>query len=298
MDKRQISKLFMARTVKAVCNIYPALIESNRALKIATEELSNQINLITELESAQLTIITGVSQSKANLRDRLTLQAIMVSGPMAAYAHKQHNSELEQRIGFTKSDLSLSTDTLFMERCQQLYEAASAMPALADYGISTGQLSQFNQDIISFEAKIGTTRVAVSIRKSTTIHIENALKDLEDIFTQMDGLVQLFSISNPDFFQAYLAARKLQGRGVRSAVLSGKITDSITQKPIIGVNVQVIEMNIETETSKAGIYKLYNIDAANIKVKFTKDGYIDTMIENIPIEQGVRTLRDIALVKL
>jgi hypothetical protein len=299
MDKQKTSKLLMARAVKLVCINHQAIVDSMPALKSNADELSTLIDTLTDLESTQQTVITGVTQSKTDFRASMTQQALLISGPFAAYAHKLGLADLEQRVAFAKSDFDRANDTVFMEMCQKLYNEANALAAdLADYSITPAQLSQFNNDCLSFEPKIGSTRLALVQRKSATQSLENTMIELDETLILMDGLMQGLMISNPSFVQQYTAARKLQSTSTRTPSLSGKVIDSITLKPINGANIEVIGLGITITSTASGTYRIYGVNSANVKVKITKTGYQEVIIENIPITQGVRTLQDASMVKL
>ncbi len=65
--------------------------------------------------------------------------------------------------------------------------------------------------------------------------------------------------------------------------IKGKVTDELTNEPLIGVNVVIDELNIGASTDKKGNFILENITGDKQIIRFSYVGYItqrDTMILN------------------
>jgi len=79
--------------------------------------------------------------------------------------------------------------------------------------------------------------------------------------------------------------------------LMGRVTDSATDEPIIGVNIVILDKQIGTITDEKGRYMIINIPAGTYNVKATLMGYVSVTVEDVKINLDLTTTLNFKLEK-
>ena len=79
--------------------------------------------------------------------------------------------------------------------------------------------------------------------------------------------------------------------------LMGRVTDSATGEPIIGVNIVILDKQMGTITDEKGRYMIINIPAGTYSVKATLMGYTPVTVEDVKINLDLTTTLNFKLEK-
>jgi hypothetical protein len=168
---------------------------------------------------------TGVTEDKEAARTDLEDKLVVLANQVAAYAAKNGNHDLGARVEMTRSSVDRLSESDLIQTAQRVGQSADGeLQALADYGVTAAEIASLNEARTKFEQMKGAPREAVVGRKVTTMSLSEAIVAVRSIFrNELDKLMWAFRQSNPDFFNAYTAART---KVVRAAARSAKAPET------------------------------------------------------------------------
>jgi hypothetical protein len=148
---------------------------------------------------------------RRNARNAMTESAVAVAGGVRAYASAKGDAELLAKVDLWPSDFARERDTEVAGLCQGVHDAANSIIALlTDQGLAPADLTDLQDKIDLYSGTVGKPRVARSSNRAAgkLMDAEFAAADklLEE---QLDGLILKFKISQPEFYNAYFAARQI-----------------------------------------------------------------------------------------
>ena len=217
MIKRLENKMMM---LKAVLK----LLKSKRSLWKDTVPFVNAVNqleaLIAEIEATRMITDednTGLVAEKTALRNSLITKAFEIVSMLHAMASSTKNNILLGKVSFPISELQRQRDRELASTCKGIASIAREhLPSLDGYSITEPELVGFDEQISAYEGDLPNHRVSVSERKAANAKLKDLYKETDDVLvSQLDRLMFRFSTAKPDFYAAYLNARKVVDYGVR-----------------------------------------------------------------------------------
>jgi len=118
MNRSQEKKLSMYLVVeKGLENTDEQIIQLVPRYKFYCDTLKDHITKIQVFREKQEVNNTGTALLKATLKEKVITTALKISRKITAYAIDMENFELQQVVGYTKTKLNESADTILRERC-------------------------------------------------------------------------------------------------------------------------------------------------------------------------------------
>jgi hypothetical protein len=228
MNKRFENKMMM---LKAVLK----LLKSNRSLWEDSNPFVNAMNQLEELiaviDATRLITDedhTGLVAEKTALQNSLITKAFEIVSMLHAMASSTKNKILLGKVSFPISELQRQRDRELATTCKGIaLIARDNLPSLGGYPISESELVDFDEQISVYESDLPNHRVSVSERKAANAKLKDLYKEADDVLTsQIDRLMFRFSTAKPDFYAAYLNARKIVDYGTRYEKPEDDETDS------------------------------------------------------------------------
>jgi hypothetical protein len=217
MEKRTENKLIMLKATLS-------LLEQNQPVWHEISPLAAAINQTKNLleQTDQLKRITGQSNSglvaaKEALQENLVTATFGLSSAMAAFAAQTNDPVLLAKVDFPVSKLRNMRDSELAIACSAVVALALELEtALAGYGVPAAQLNNLGALVNQYQQSLPNHRVTVSERKAATEKIKKLATEAMLVTTkQTDRLMVKFKTSHPDFYAAYLNARKIVDYGTR-----------------------------------------------------------------------------------
>jgi len=217
MEKNQNNKLSMGYSVQKVCNNYQSEWTGFVAFETAFNDFESILNNIGKSLDKQGIHIKGVSEDKIAAKELLTDKALEIGGAVFAFATDNNNLALKARVHLSRTNLSNTRNALTVQRCQLIYDEASAIiNQLGNYGLTSSSLADFQSKIDAFTAMIAAPRTAITERKGATDDIDKLMKKINAILTnKMDKLMEKYKTVNPEFYRQYFDARIIIDSGMR-----------------------------------------------------------------------------------
>jgi hypothetical protein len=209
MTDRQENKRSMYLSVRKVVNDFTAAWSGLPAFVNANGEFNSGLDELDMTRLIQESATEGVTQDKQQAKDEVVTMAIKVGSATYAYATVTENLTLQALVGYTKSELDKSRDTVLIDKLQIIYGAGNDNVAnLADYGILPADITAFDGLIAAYVDQVQNPRVAIGDGAAATDHLVEVIEKIDGILKKkMDKLMEVLKNSNGEFYVKYRKAR-------------------------------------------------------------------------------------------
>lgn len=217
MEKKTKNKIIMLKATLS-------LMEQNNGIWQEAVPLANAVgqtsDLLDQIEQIKQTINrnnSGLVAAKEGLKADLISLAFELASTLAAFAEQTENPVLLSKVDYPVSYLQNVRDGELPTICNALHTLIGEKLAdLETYGVTAEKANEFLQLISEYEASLPSVRVTVSARMASNEKIKELVKEAMQVTTnQTDRLMVKFKLTNPDFYNAYLNARKIVDYGTR-----------------------------------------------------------------------------------
>ena len=217
MNDRQENRLGSYRTTGQVLTDNAALFTTLPALGLQHTKLLDSVSLIDSLAMLQSTNTTGITAAKGEILRQMMDSTLLVAGAVRAYASENENLDLKARVKVTESSFHSLRDDQRDDLAQGIHDAANDnLAGLADYGITAATLSGLQTRIEAYRLAIPGPSAARANRRSKTELLDEEVRRAGMICKErLDGLMEPFKSTQPDFYNAYHAARDIIDTGHR-----------------------------------------------------------------------------------
>ncbi|KKN10305.1 hypothetical protein LCGC14_1037880 [marine sediment metagenome] len=217
MTDPQENKLSMYISVQTVVNKNDTVWSGLPAFVTAFGEYEGMIQDIQNTRLVQEGDITGVPKDKAQAKEAAIQKALEVSTAVYAYAAKNNNNTLKEKVNYSPSDLRRSRDTVLIDRLQVIHnEANNIVGDLGDYGIDANDLTDLQGLIDAYENLVEEPRAAITNKSEATAALVSLFKQGDALLNeQLDKLMEQFKEDNGKFYTQYFNARIIIDLGVR-----------------------------------------------------------------------------------
>jgi len=129
MTNTQPNKLSAFRSLKGVCETNIAVWTKMKAFADDFAEFTDMVERIEDLAKIQISPTTGITQAKRNLRRTMARAALVIAGPVAAFAARTSNRALLAKVDSQMSALLSGRDKTSRDRCQGIQTATATVAA-------------------------------------------------------------------------------------------------------------------------------------------------------------------------
>jgi hypothetical protein len=217
MDKRFENKMSMLKTILSLLQINESIWSDSAPLAAAIAELADLIAQIEEIQQLTGEDNSGLSNSKRLEKDALIKQVFELASIIFAMATRNKDQVLLAKVDFPISELQHLRESELATRCRNITELGrSNLPQIITFGITEEKLNTLDEQIAHYKLSIPARRISVSELKAANKKLKELLKLATDLASdQIDRMLVQFGSSNPDFYNAYLNARKVVDYGIR-----------------------------------------------------------------------------------
>ena len=310
MERFQENHLSMFKTVDIATEKYATVIDAVLPLKSARTEFKQIIVKMGNAVQKQSTNISGVTEEKKQRRQKMTDKTFVVGQLVSAYAIAKKMTALDAEVNFPVSSLNRMQDDEVGEICSKVYlKAKEHLADLADYGITTAVLSELKELIDNYNSNTQLNKTAINEKSEQTKIIAQLTKEGKALLTNsFDKLMLIFKDSNPEAYNAYVAARnsmpkrhakKSNGDVMEdeAGLLTGMVTDKADEMPIQGAIVKLTGTDYKTETDSDGEYLFDSLPAGTYTVEVSILDYVTAQLKDQKVIAGDETIADFAMQK-
>jgi hypothetical protein len=293
MTNKQQNRLTMMMAVAIICKDLAALFALLPNFPNLVIQLGNLIRRIQDLGEAQEKDYKGKADYKYQVADNLIAETMIIIRRVVAYATVTNKPELLQTVNYSKSELEKMTDQDVRAACQIVHDTTEEeLPSLVDYKVTKVMLDAQQANIDLYTHEITSPREGIIQRKNATTELPKVFKEATGVLKVMDSLIETVRESNPDAYNNYMDARIVIDRGVGKKetvyVISGKIVDFETGKPLGGVSISVPGTTIVVVTAIDGLFHIEVTTMGEYQLEAEATGYkvqlIDVTVEGVTTE--------------
>lgn len=217
MNSIQENRMSMYLTVQKVTNYHKEKWEAHPAFATIFGNFEEQIAIIRETRSVQEGQITGVTKDKAEAQNNAVEKGLQVSTAVFAFASVIGNNKLQDRVGYSPTELRRCRDTILIDRLTVIIEAANQnITELENYGLKQADIDEFQAIIDKYAEKVEDPRQAITNRSRATKELADNFKNIDKVLKeQLDKLMLQFKTEAKIFFQQYQNARLIINLGHR-----------------------------------------------------------------------------------
>jgi hypothetical protein len=267
MNINQKQKLIMYIAVRDYLVQFLTILNALPGFQAFYTALQNAIVKIQEWGEQQGFNKSGNTTGKNVFRDNLITLAIDTARKMKAYAKFTNNFVLLKEVTCTETKLKRMSDVDLRNQAQGFYDRAQANVAnTATYGVTAATQTTLLSAITNFNGSIGKPRIGTTettqATEQLTVHFDAADAALENI----DLVVEIIRLTQPNFYKGYKTVRKLVKRGGSTLAVNGLVTDA-DGNPLAGAKITFTlngtrngadKVIIKKKSAKKGGFKISN----------------------------------------
>lgn len=216
MNIKQQAHLKMLIAVLGILDKFKTLWQTVVGLASARDALAAAIDDVNDQELKQANVITGIAENKRVARQAACNAAAVVAGAVAAWAEKQGDHELFNKVDFSAPDLLHQTEQDCATNGQAILDAGTANLAAmaAEKTLAQADLADLGAKLELFKSLVTKPRQSKADNKAATDLIPDKLDAGDRILErQIDRLLERYKDSNPAFYGAYWVARAIVDPG-------------------------------------------------------------------------------------
>lgn len=311
MNSRQENVMSMYDTIDELFSVNSIELQNYPALWSAIESFRLRKQLCNQLIILQKHKSKGATTDKMVTKNKLVLIAEMCAGAIFAYASSIEDNDLAQSFNFPKTSLSKLRDQDFIPSCELILNKTLEIQAqIAPYGIDVNDTNRFQELFAKIQIVTPKPRIIISEGKSYTAELNEAISATSAILRNLiDKAMLAFKVDNPDLYLKYKNMRNIvdNASGRRKEIIElpeesfimGSITDTegnpiedalITLKPR-DVKMQEITLEVAADSE----YYIESVPLGFWDMVVSKEGYLDTRIENFEVTKDDELSMDITL---
>ena len=233
------------------------------------------------------------------------------SRKLQAYARYANNQLLHTETKFTESELRNASDNVLRDYAQGVYDRAQTnLTALAAYGITASTQTSFVNAISAYVAAIPKPRIGTAETKQSTVQLANAFIAADGAIGNIDAIIEIVKLAQPNFYNGYKSVRKLINNGSGSLAVKGVVTDAASGNPLKNVSLSFVFDGNGTKTMAAkgqealvkktadkGGFNIKTIAAGMYNVTIKKNGYTD-QVATIAVSDGESSVLNVKMSEL
>ncbi len=223
--------------------------------------------------------------TKKKRKNDLAFMTRDISRKLHAFAHSANDYALLNETWLTENELLAHSDLKLIDRARRIYElAAIYLRELTLYGITATTQAAFSQAIAHFEASLHHSK-GVEDAKMAAGELDDLFINADLALEQIDGMIEIFRVSSPDFYNSYHQSRKILEYGPQLAAVEGKVTDADTNDPVQGVTILFVSCDNSFRqppflkiSADHGDFYVQSLAEGTYEIKMNKIGYREVIL--------------------
>jgi len=312
MNSKQQSKYNMYLTADEFLSANDSITTTLPRYQEFRASFQNGISQIRSSNEQQSIDKSGIANKKSQLRKLLVKLGADTSRKIQSYAKIENNQILLSEAKFTESDFKSASDSDLETFAQSTYDTAQTqLGNLAQYGVTNETQNDLIRALTDFRAAMPTPRNGAIGTKLSTEQIAKAFTATDKALDNIDALVEIVRISQPEFYSGYKSARKIIDTAVGSLQVKGFVTDASTGEGLKGATVS-FELNnnsngllkakasssesVKKKTADKGGFNIKTLTEGTYSATVSKNGYAD-VVTTIAVTNGELAMLNVELVK-
>jgi hypothetical protein len=160
---------------------------------------------------------TGKHAVMDEAEDALMTATIIVASALSAFARSVGNTQLKERVHISETYLRHARSNEQINIAKITYDLAKANEqGLAAFGVDSTMLDDLMSRVSSFEAAVKQWSSGVAERVGARTAVGELFVQADEVLKEdLDPIMQVFRVKDPEFYNDYRAARVIKDIGVR-----------------------------------------------------------------------------------
>lgn len=220
MTKSQSNKFSM---LEAVAALLKAGLGKLGVLPIMVTLYNELLALIAQIKATDQefkTLHAGKTNAKDDAKEELIDVLLMLANALFVFGQRSRNEELTALSRVSKTSLNRMRENDLAIKAATIKDALTANLSLLDqYMVTADKITLLGESLSAFQSAADTKDTGFANRVAAREKLENLFEEAENLLTgQIDGMMEHFKNSDPDFYNAYFAARVIKNLGNRKEV--------------------------------------------------------------------------------
>ena len=217
MDSNQSNKFSMYNATLELLKDNAARGAGIQAFAASLAKLEALVSQIQEKDKERMGKTPGKVAAKDGAEDALTVSAVTIAAELSALAQTTGNPELKKRAHLTETTFRAARSTEQINIANLIYDLGKAnQEALAPFGITPAMIEELKSLVAAYDAALkdlaGVMAERVGARTAVAEMFNKADELLKD---ELDPVMHIFRLTDPELYDDYRAARVIKDIGVR-----------------------------------------------------------------------------------
>ena len=217
MTAEQSNKYSMYSATANVMKSHIDRITGTTALAASYDRFDTMLEQITQKDKERMGKTTGKVAAKDEAEDALVMATIIVSSGVSAFARVKGNAQLREAVNIRESYLRHARPSEQLNIAKVVYDLAKAnAQELVSYGITATMLDDLKARITAYENAVKEVVSGAAERTGARTAVSDLFVQADEVLKEeLDRMMQVYRVSDPEFYNDYKAARVIKDLGVR-----------------------------------------------------------------------------------
>jgi hypothetical protein len=183
----------------------------------ALQRMDTLVMQIGDKDKERMGKTTGKHAVKDEAEDALMTATIILASALSAFARSQGNTELKERVHIRENQLRHARSNEQINVAKIIHDLAKANEqGLVEFGVNAAMMEDLKSRIAAYEAAVKDWSSGVAERVGARTAVGELFVQADEILKEdLDPMMQIFRVTDPEFYNDYRAARVIKDIGVR-----------------------------------------------------------------------------------
>jgi hypothetical protein len=188
-----------------------------QAFAASLAKLDALVSQIRDKDKERMGKTPGKVAAKDGAEDALTASTILVAAALSALGQTTGNPELKQRAHITESYFRTARSTEQINVANLLYDLGKAnQEGLAAFGVTPAMIEELKSRVAAFDAALKDVASGMAERVGARTALAEMFNKADELLREeLDPVMHIFRITDPELYNDYRAARVIKDIGVR-----------------------------------------------------------------------------------
>jgi hypothetical protein len=260
--------------------------ESNLAFSNSYGIYQPKVVLIESLRDRQIPESSSITSDKNNKKLMLCGKIVFIEHRLKSFAKATGNSRLAEGqvyclstlINMPQAELPAVANAVLKDAIENIHD-------LEPFGVNMDMIDDFRNTIADYNSALPKPRSAKDDKKTATLSLKKAFNEADDILkNRLDLDIELFKTSAPEFYNAYMNARRIHVYGHRVIAFKAIAINAETGEGLNNVIFSILDADgnkvvAVKKTSPKGNFVIKNLAEGEYTVRIHKTGYKEQTVK-------------------
>lgn len=217
MTTNQNNKFSMYSAALSVLSAHCDKTVAIPAFATAYQHFDGLVSQIREKDKERFSKTFGKMAVKDEAEDALVMATVLVSSALVAFARAKGNTQLKDTVRIPESTLRHVRANEQLNLAKMVYDLAKGNEKeLPAYGVTATMLDDLKARIAAYDAAIRDVASGMAERSGARTAVSDLFVQADETLKEeVDPLMQMLRVTDPEFYNDYRAARVIKDIGVR-----------------------------------------------------------------------------------